>query len=341
MTTKKEENISCIKTIMMIIIVLCHSCAFFTGKWFDVVNVKNSAVYLGFFSEFLGTFHTQTFVMASGFLFYYLKNEKKKYANPRIDIKKRAKRLLIPYFVTSFCWAIPIGYYFFKYSFKEIIIKYFLMTSPSQLWFLIMLFIVFVLFELFSNKIKISLKNLIILLIVTTVTNKMLLHFDINLFQIANIIKYILYFYLGGFIYYNKNKISNRQFNIMIILVIILYFVIVFINTLNYNLLHIVSLMLKSLISIFEVSSIYYFCTKLVTLKKINMGSKLYKILEDNSFGVYLFHQQIIYFTIILFNGIVHPIIQVFLSFVISLGISLFISVILKKNKITKFLFGL
>ena len=34
--------------------------------------------------------------MASGYIFYYLKYNKGKYNNPKEDIKKRFKRLIIP-----------------------------------------------------------------------------------------------------------------------------------------------------------------------------------------------------------------------------------------------------
>ena len=75
--------------------------------------------------------------------------------------------------------------------------------------------------------------------------------------------------------------------------------------------------------------------------RKINTNNRLFKVLEENSFGIYLFHQQIIYFMIVLLNGVVHPIVQVVLSFFVSLIVSLIMSIILKKNKVTKFMFGL
>ncbi len=89
-----------------------------------------------------------------------------------------------------YLWAIPIGYYFFRYSIKEIINKYLLMANPSQLCFLIMLFNVFVFFELFSDKIRISTKNLIILYITTTITGFGLSYLNIEYLQISKSIKY-------------------------------------------------------------------------------------------------------------------------------------------------------
>ncbi len=77
------------KTIMMVVIVLYHSMLFFGGKWFEYVNQTYNADYLYNIAIWPNTFHIQVFTMVSGFSFYYLKNEKNKYNNPRKDIKKR------------------------------------------------------------------------------------------------------------------------------------------------------------------------------------------------------------------------------------------------------------
>ena len=95
------------------------------------------------------------------------------------------------------------------------------------------------------------------------------------------------------------------------------------------------------LVSVLEVSVIYFLCSRLVARCKGIMQNRFYRLLEENSFGIYLFHQQIIYFTIIWFNGLVHPIIQAILSFLIAICISLMMSMILKKWRMTKIMFGL
>ena len=55
---------------------------------------------------------------------------------------------------------------------------------------------------------------------------------------------------------------------------------------------------------------------------------------------VYLFHQQIIYFAIILLNGKVNPWIHMIANFAIAVTGALIISIILMKWKITRFLLG-
>lgn len=57
--------------------------------------------------------------------------------------------------------------------------------------------------------------------------------------------------------------------------------------------------------------------------------------------GIYLFHQQIIYLTIIPLNGKVHPLVQVMISFLIAIFSSSILVHILQKSKILEKLYGL
>lgn len=337
---KKLINISYIKVIIMLVIVLYHSMLFFNGEWFVYQTPIFKADYLKYIANWLNTFHVQTFCMVSGFLFYYLKIEKGRYNNPIKDIKKRSKRLLIPYIFTSVFWVIPIAIYFNNYSALDIIKKFVLMESPNQLWFLIMLFLVFVFFELFSNKIRISFKNLFIIFILSTGLGFTLQLFDINYFQISKAVQYIIYFYLGGYIYKNKDKTSIKQIVLMLLMFILLYGICLYFNYLDIFVLNCLSKFILTIVSICEVSIIYYIITKAVEKKKLKTNNIIYKLVDENNFGIYLFHQQIIYFMIVLLNGVVHPIIQVIASFVVALIISILMTVILRKNKVTKTMFG-
>lgn len=334
----KLENISFIKTIMMIVVVLYHSFLFFGGSWFTPVEPAQSADYLYSIAKWMNTFHIQTFAMASGFLFYYLGVRKRN--NHLHNILKRAKRLLVPYFFTCIFWVVPIACYFFHFSVGEVLYKYVLMASPSQLWFLVMLFMVFCFFEFFGRKLKFRVWDLVIVFFVTVVLGRILSYFNVDVFQISKSVQYILYFYLGGFIYYHKDKISMKQTIIMIVSAAVLYAGVCLMEAMNNNVANYAVLVVKPIVSILEVSSIYYLFTWLVDRRKVKTNSKIYQLLEGNSFGIYLFHQQIVYFTIIWFNGLVHPAVQAVLSFVIAICISLVMSVVLKKWRVTRVMFG-
>lgn len=334
----KLQNIAFLKTIMMAVIVLYHSMLFFGGGWFTAVEPVYEANYLYQIARWMNTFHIQAFTMASGFLFYYLKTRRAETGH-LAAIKKRAKRLLLPYICTSVLWVIPIAIYFFKYSAWDVFYKYGLMASPSQLWYLVMLFGVFIFFELFSKKIKMSRMSFAATFVLTTVCSAVLSKFDVNVFQLAKIAQYILYFYLGGYIYTNKDKITWKQAIIMAIGGISLYVFVTFSGLFDSGLFKAMAAFINPLISILEVGAIYYACTWFMKRRK-SIKNKLYKLYEENSFGIYLFHQQIIYFTIIMLNGVVHPLLQVVLSFLISSAVSIAITMLLKKTKVTRLMFG-
>ena len=104
---RRLETIDNVKVLMMLAVVLYHSCMFFTGSWFDGATPVYEASYLSIFARWLNTFHVQTFAMASGFLFYCLRTERGKYTNFGKDVLKRGKRLLLPYFCVMLTWVIP------------------------------------------------------------------------------------------------------------------------------------------------------------------------------------------------------------------------------------------
>lgn len=62
----------------------------------------------------------------------------------------------------------------------------------------------------------------------------------------------------------------------------------------------------------------------------------IWQWLGANSFGIYLFHQQLIYPCIMILNGRVHPIIEVLLSFFIVTILAGTMTVVLRKWKIAR-----
>lgn len=339
MKTSRLDNIAFLKTAMMAVIVLYHSMLFFGGKWFTIETPVYEANYLYAVAAWMNTFHIQAFTMASGFLFYYLRSSRGD-TNHALAIKKRAKRLLIPYLFTSLLWAVPVDLLLCGASMNDVLYKYGLMANPAQLWYLVMLFGVFAFFEFFGKRIKVNIKNFIIVYILTTVASMVLSKYHVNVFQLTKIAQYILYFYFGGYIYINKDKIKGKQALIMAISGIILYLITTFVMSKSgMSIVRLSSAFLEPLVSILEVGTIYYICTKITQKHKIK--NLFYRLYEDNSFGIYLFHQQIVYFAIVLLNGVVHPVVQVILSFFIVSAISIIMTVILKQSKPTKFMFGI
>lgn len=68
--------------------------------------------------------------------------------------------------------------------------------------------------------------------------------------------------------------------------------------------------------------------------------NKMFKKLSAYSMPMYLFHQQIIYFTITALNGVVNPWINAGVDFVAALGGSFLISALLMRWRVTRILVG-
>lgn len=148
------NNCTFIKTILMFSVVLYHSCVFWTGGWFTVIEPIYNSRILYCVSKFLNSFHVYCFILVSGYLFFYLKNEKGKYVEYTDFIQKKVIRLLLPYCAICFLCVAPITAYFYRYKVQEIIRYYVLGESPSQLWFVLALFWIFVIVWPLSNLLK-------------------------------------------------------------------------------------------------------------------------------------------------------------------------------------------
>lgn len=340
----EKANITYLKTIMMLSVVLFHSCVFYSGNWFTIAQPVNNAPYIAVFADFLNTFQTQAFTMASGYLFFCLKSEKGNYQNAKKDISKRFFRLIVPYFIICVFWAIPFHVYFYGFDIRDIVSKYLLGTSPDQLWFLLMLFWNFCLFYYIANKIAFNKKFLALFVVISMFGAILSATGVVSLFQIDTTIRYTVFYYLGGYIYDKENSIRVKICQIKYFLLYGLTGLILWliwemtgdIDTLIIKVFHSAE---KSVASVFLVLFFYELISFLSNkISRILGHNSFFKKITSDSFGIYLFHQQIIYFVIHGLNGIVHPIFVVLASFICSLLLSDCIVTILKRTPIYKFL---
>jgi hypothetical protein len=203
------DNCNFIKTVLMTSIVLYHSIAFWLpGGWFTSLPEQPSKS-LGLIAIWLNSFHTYGFVLVSGYIFYALKYENKKYQQYGAFVRNKAKRLLIPYTFVSLIWVVPADMVFFQSQIHDIISKYLFMQSPSQLWFLIMLFMVFVLYFPMSDFINKHMFFGLCFMVICYGSSIVGEHFLPNTFQILAALRYLLFFYLGVAI--RKYGLKNLQ----------------------------------------------------------------------------------------------------------------------------------
>lgn len=105
------DHCSFVKTVLMLFVVLYHSCVFWTGNWFVETPVYPSR-FLEVLAEYLNSFHIYAFTLVSGYLFSYLKLEKGKYERFLPFTVNKAKRLLVPYVFVAAVWVIPVSVFF-------------------------------------------------------------------------------------------------------------------------------------------------------------------------------------------------------------------------------------
>ena len=323
------------KTVMMLFVVITHCLAIWNKNGWFVIKPTTSNWILGLISEYLGTFHTYVFTFVSGYLLYYINKEQYKKSSFKNIIFKRFKRLMIPYIICSCLWVIPFYYYYYQSNPTMILKNFLLGCAPSQLWYLLMLFILnlFFLFIQFVIKEKEILQPLICVLFFFF---SLFLSFcSFNYFQFSSCLKYYSFFYMGY--YYRKNKGFKviDKWNSMILLALslttflIFYFFdsleIIYFKVLKYFVFYICNFFgVAATIKIIGITN-YEYLTR----------TKIYYFLSENNFGIYLIHQQLIW-TILYYLNHLPNIIILTLNFIVGILISGLIIKLIKKINIVK-----
>lgn len=330
------HSLSSLKALMMIAVVLSHSCSIWASSdWFIVPATDCRA--LGILADWLGLFDVPMFVFLSGYLYSYLKLETNRYNGFHSVINKKFRRLLVPYAFTCLFWAIPFWTLFFGTS--EIVTKYCFGESPSQLWFLLMLFWLFVLFELLFQAISYRIWQgcYVVWLIIFALY---LISFMIrklpfgNCFQIANSLKYAPFFFAGfEFRRSNLPSLSMGQCVFLLIMSLsatILYFFVPFLAIPSqfsavFLWFFVRTAGILMVLSAFAINNHFDCLPDLST-------SIIWNNLVRNSMGIYLFHQQLVWCVVALLNHEgVHPIYIALLAFLVSVfGSDLITSIICK-----------
>lgn len=328
-TEENLSNIDSIKTVSMLLVVFYHSCMFFTGTWFTAATPVYDINNISVLTSWLNTFHVQTFTAMSGYLFYYLRYNKYKYRSPLKDIKKRALRLFLPFLSTAVVWGIP-----FRIIFSEqpnIFNNYILGKSPNQYWFLLMLFWIFIISYYLFDVIKPNIFGVVLMVMLSSYFGYLLKGSVFEMYQIRKAIQYICYYYFGA--YLCKQKYVPKTWHCIC-------FAAASISSYFYfkQDWYIFS---DAIVSVFGILMMYSTITCASVFLQNKKIESIFNNLSSASFGIYLFHQQIIYLTIPLLNGLVSPYMQILISFCISISVSYIIVKFLQKWKITRLLFGL
>ena len=240
----------------------------------------------------------------------------------------------------SIIWVIPNEILFKEYDTTTIFHAFVLGEAPNQLWFLLMLFGVFILFWP-ARKLAIKKPFLTVLYVfILYVCGLIGSNYIHNVFQIWTACQYVLFFYLG-FIYYEwRDKFIGKVSPLIWLFIDILLFVTYEFMQSSSTILSMTHLLngivLRIVGCVMAVEVINYLLPK-----QISEGSVLSKI-SRKSMGIYLFHQQIIYYSLFVscYKLEYPPIICIIINFMLSTTIAYLIATVLSKWRVTRVLIG-
>lgn len=345
MDYKKSERIvmNNAKNVLMLLVVLYHGMLCCTGISWGPQSAYQTSRILYFVAQFLNCIHIYAFTFVSGYVYAYLRYETDRYSDWKAVIFRKTRRLLLPYVAAAIFWVIPFYCFFWRPSAKELAVKYLLGVAPSQLWFLLMLFWQFAIFQPLTKRITLQQKNeylflaaFLFLYYLSTVMS--VLHVP-NAFQILTALKYSLFFYLGIIFRRTNTKkyISWKVLGGGTITTALLFAgqqILLSQGVLSKA----IAMGISPFVSIFGTYSFIIACLLLNGKSPEGKAS----VIQKSGMTVYLFHQQIIYLSICLFNKPwMPPAVLTLLNFVVGLSGGIAIYLILRKWKITRFLFAI
>lgn len=328
-----------IKVMLMLLIVLYHSILFWKGNWFPIEPAERNQLF-SIVAVWLNSFHIYGFVAVSGFLFAYLKFEKNKYREFLPFLRNKWCRLIVPYLFAALLWVMPWYCFYFDTATTQVFLKFVLAQSPSQLWFLWMLFDVFVLIWPLSDVIRHKpLVGVLIALMfyAVGVVGRMILP---DLFQIFTACRYVIFFVMGMLIETHAASLLRRIPKIPLLAADLAVFAVAqFLERGNSLIFKLLSLGTDLLLHL--IGALMAFVLLDALAQKIRYEeNRCFRFLEEHNFVIYLFHQQLIYGVLYLLNGQISSWVIAVINVVVSIVLPSLLALVLDRWSVTRFLVG-
>lgn len=310
MERKHDYRLDWMRAISILLVVLGHSIIIYAQDWGLFTSTHNVPFFDGL-KKCIYLVHMPMFTFISGYLFF-----RKLESKPFLALlRDKAKRVLVPYIVFSFCWVIPIRLliHFFQYQNQgvyTIVVKGILLgENNGHLWYLIFIFMAYIFSYAFCRLLsltKINIKWIVILLFILSVgcyaiQNKSSLILGQRLFKKFN---GNFVWFCCGLLYHawiaplGENSRSLRYGRWFLLAAFIGSFILYMAGKLNYSL----------PVSIFFVPAAYLFMP--------DKPCKPVSFLSKNSFGIYLFHSPLVYITFTYLSDI-EPVLILLLNFIV------------------------
>lgn len=342
---KLLTDVVIIRPLIIILVVLTHSLAIYSGAWEPVGNSQNIEVYR-WLSKLLQSFRMPTIIFIAGYVYgYQIITLNKKYAFKEF-LKNKFKRLIVPSIFFSIIYFF-LFYYETNYSILGAIVK--ILSGCGHLWFLPMLFWGFIALNIVS-RIKM---NVIISTLFFTIISLLPLNFIP--FGIGNLFGNFIYVYLGFITYQYKDLIISKLCNIKFIIssVVIFFSLFIIITLFNSNQpTEFDSLFQKGkTLMLFKSGAVFlavigilivYVITNYFTVKKKLIPHDYVYEASNVCYGIYVFHQFLLIY--LYYHTQLPYVINGYLLPIISFSIVLIVSILMTKfalmTKIGRLLIG-
>lgn len=203
MEKKYLTEILIMRPVIIVMLVLYHSFAFYNGSW-DNPGVSPNDTY-EWISHYSYACLLEAFTFVSGYVWYHQIQKKRSFIN---TVKNKFKRLILP----ALFWGC-IYYLLFSYPDSHSMVQMVKRTiiGIGHLWYLPMLFWIFIL-SYFIEQIRWKLGIKVIFLLLTA-----LIPLPLIPFQISKSIYYLFFFYLGAYVYEKLKDYTWKPFPILMI----------------------------------------------------------------------------------------------------------------------------
>lgn len=336
------NRIPYIKGALILLIVLYHSMLTWAGVWNFSFLAGLEIFPIKVLADWLNSFHIYAFTFISGYIFAFIEIDRigGGYKSFLRFCKSKVFRLLIPYIFVSIIWVIPNEVLFKECDTITILHAFVLGENPNQLWFLLMLLGVFL---LFWPARKIAIKKPLLTVIYVFILYACGLigsNYIPNVFQIWTACQYVLFFYLGFFYYRWRDKILGKVNPLTWLFIDILLFV-------TYEFLQASSTLLAVTHLLNGITLRIVGCVMAVEvinslLPDVLSKDGVFTNISTRSMGIYLFHQQVIYYSLYLFCYKLGwaPVPCILLNFIVSVTVAYLITTLLMKTKFTRLMIG-
>ena len=319
MSKERNVELDIMKFWGILLVVLGHITNMYTPS--GLIHPIIMPEWVAYISYFIYQFHMPLFVFVSGCVYAYQCEVLSRKSSFIGLIKKKSVRLLIPYFffgilLVAFMMCLGLRDGAWSYLYEGIILS----KDSRHLWYVLMLFEVFLLFWIIDHgvrKLRLPKWSLIfIAFLLFILANKIP-----YIFQLNNVFRYFFWFSCGYvFMLYKEVaiKMSNFVFLGGILVIGMLYQ-------------HQFFLRIPLISTMIAIAGILFFYHLSVNCKAI-VNSKLYCLISNNSFGIYLYHVFVVYLWFYLIKDVTVPAyIMCLLSFVVSLFLSVILTQLTRK----------